>query len=49
MQENKGRASLRNFRPRNMQDFEIDTLDQDTIHRAIVRDTSLSQRGMLGP
>ena len=49
MQENKGRASLRNVRPRNMHDFEMDTLDQDTVHQAIVRDTSVSQRGMLRP
>ena len=49
MQKNNRRANLRNFRPRNMHDFETDAVDQDTIHQVIVRDTSLSQRGMLMP
>ena len=39
MQENKGRACLRHLRSRNMHDFDTDAIDQDTIHRAIVRDT----------
>jgi hypothetical protein len=49
MQENKGRARLRKFRRRNMHDFELDTLNQDAIHPAIVRDAAVPQRGMLVP